>query len=67
MLLPNPFFEASLPLPTKLDKIVSIDRKLIHLCLALANVEWKVECEGVEECRDWKSIRRCNMQKGGMA
>jgi hypothetical protein len=20
-----------------------------------------------KECRDWKSIRRCNMQKGGMA
>jgi hypothetical protein len=34
--------------------------------LAFANVEWKVECEGTEKCRDWKSIRRCNMQEGGM-
>jgi hypothetical protein len=45
MLPPNPPFEAPLPLATKLNRITSIDRKLIHLCLALVGVEWKVECE----------------------
>ncbi len=29
--------------------------------LVLVGVEWKVECEWAKECRDWKSIRRCNM------
>jgi hypothetical protein len=36
------------------------------MCLALVGVKWKVEHERVEECKDWKRRRRCNMQEGGM-
>ncbi len=66
MLSFNPPFKTPLPLPTKFDGTTSIDHRLIHMCLALVGVKWKVEHERVEECKDWKRRRRCNMQEGGM-
>jgi hypothetical protein len=61
MLSFNPLFKTPLPLPTKFDGTTSINHRLICMCLALVGAKWKVECEGVEECRDWKNRRRCNM------
>jgi hypothetical protein len=46
----------------QIDGTASIDCRLIHLCLTLVGADWKVEHEGVEECRDWNNIRRCNMR-----
>jgi hypothetical protein len=37
------------------------------MCLALVGAKLKVEPEGMEECRDWKSRIICNMQERGMA
>jgi hypothetical protein len=52
MLSFNPPFKTPLPLPTKFDGTTSIDHRLIHMCLALVGVKWKVEHERVEECKD---------------
>jgi hypothetical protein len=67
MLSLSPPFKTPLPRPTKFYGTTSIDRRLIHMCLALVGAKWKVERERADECRDWKNRKRCSMQEGGMA
>jgi hypothetical protein len=51
-------FETPLPLPIEFDGIASIDCRLICMCLMLVNVEWKVEHEGMEKCKDWNNRKK---------